>query len=57
LPPSWWLRYRTPQHRCTRIALTARRNTEDNTMTSERLKAQGKSIKRPLLTGSLLQNS
>jgi len=43
-------------NRCIRIALTARRNTEDNTMTSERLKAQGKSIKRPVLTGSLLQN-
>ena len=38
-------------NRCTRIALTARRNKEDHTMTSERLKAQGKSIKRPVLTG------
>ena len=35
----------------------ARRNKEDNTMTSKCLKAQGKDIKRVELTGSLLRNS
>lgn len=33
----------------------ARRNTEDNTMTSIGPRAQGKSIKRVVLTGSLLR--
>ncbi len=35
----------------------ARRSTKDNTMTSESLKAQGESIKRAVLTGSLLQTN
>jgi hypothetical protein len=35
----------------------ARRSKEDNTMTSHGPKAQGKSLKRAALTGSLLWNS
>ena len=38
-----------------RIALTKQHCNNDNTLTSERLKAQGKSIKRAGLTGSLLR--
>ena len=46
-----------PDHRCTRIALIAQRTKVDNTMTSESLKAQGKSVMYPVLTGNLLRNS
>jgi hypothetical protein len=39
-----------------RKTLTKQRRIPENTITSERLKAQGKSIKRVRLTGSLLRS-
>jgi hypothetical protein len=46
-----------PDTRCKRAALTRSTQHEDNTIASSGLKAQGKSLIRPELTGSLLRIS